>query len=97
MDCRVWIRSLHLSSYRLLSTLNFAIESVYELVLATSVSPMAADLSGRTGSMLSFSIAREGSMYSQILACVALLLTTASQLCHCEACVRTIAFAMVFG
>ena len=44
--------------------LNFAIKLVYKLVLAILVSPMAADLSGRTGSMLSFSIAREGSIYS---------------------------------
>ena len=78
IDCRVWIRSLHLSLYHLLLMLNFAIELVYKLVLATLVSPMAADLSGRTGSILSFLIAREESIYSQILACVTLLLMTAS-------------------
>ena len=64
IDYRLWIRSLHLSLYYLLSMLNFAIKLVYKLVLTTSVSPMAADLSKRTGLMLSFSIARKGSMYS---------------------------------
>ena len=97
IDCRVWIRSLYLSLYYLLSTLNFVIKLIYKLVLVTSVSPMAADLNRRTGSILSFLIMHEGSIYSQILACVVLLLITASQLCHCEACIRTIMFAMVFS
>ena len=77
--------------------LNFAIKLVYKLVLATSVSPIATDLSRRTGLILNFSIIYKGSIYSQILTYIVLLLITASQLCHYKIYIRTIAFAMVFG
>ena len=44
--------------------LNFIIKLVYKLVLVTLVLPIAADLSERIDSILSFLIVREGSIYS---------------------------------